>query len=101
MFDMRSCAEIIIDGKQNAYDVIGKYILRYWEKHGIEDVVVSVATSHDGISYCRQNEIASPINCGDDIEYLNDWWEGEKHIKLYGIINVSDLDISGGVYEKE
>lgn len=40
---------------------------------------------------------ASP--CGfDDIEFLNDWWEGERYIKLFGVKTIEELDISGGIY---
>lgn len=35
-----------------------------------------------------RKEVASPLNF-DDIEFLYDWWEGEKFIKLYRKVNLS------------
>lgn len=49
-------------------------------------------------TYDLRNEVASPISLSD-VEFLNDWWEGEKYIKLFGIKAVGELDISGGIYE--
>lgn len=56
-----------------------------------------MGTSHDGKTYDLCKEIASPYN-GDDVEFLYDWWEGEKFIKLFGIKAVDEIDISGGLY---
>lgn len=82
---------------QTGYDAVGEYIRRYW-KHNITDtVIVSMGISYDGNTYDLRNEVASPMNF-DDIEFLYDWWEGEKYIKLFGIKTVSELDISGGIY---
>jgi len=44
--------------------------------------------------------IASPMNF-NDIEFLYDWWESEKFIKLFGIKTVDELDISGGLYTEK
>lgn len=44
-------------------------------------------------------EVVYPCNY-HDIEFLSDWWEGEKYIKLFGIKAVSELDISGGIYSE-
>lgn len=52
------------------------------------------------IAYDLLKEVASPMNF-DDIEYLYDWWEGEKYIKLFGIQSVDELDISGGIYAED
>lgn len=83
---------------QSAYDVIGDYIRRYWKHNIYTDVIVSMAISHDGNKYYTYKEVASPEDF-DDIMYLNDWWEGEKYIKLFGIQSVDALDICGGIYE--
>jgi hypothetical protein len=56
-----------------------------------------MGVSHDGKTYDIYKEIASPYN-GDDVEFLYDWWEGEKFIKLFGIKAVDEIDISGGLY---
>lgn len=82
---------------QSGYDVVGDYIRRYWRHNISETVIVSIGTSYDGNTYELKNEIASPYNF-DDIEYLYDWWEGEKYIKLFGIQSVNEFNISGGIY---
>jgi len=84
---------------QTGYNVVGEYIRQYWN-HNRQDVVIcSIATSYDGIVYELKNEVASPMGFNDDIEFLYDWWEGEKYIKLLGIQSVHKLHISGGIYE--
>lgn len=89
--------DIKLNDGQSGYDVIGEYIRRYWKNNIYTDVIVSLGTSYDGDVYDLHKEVASP--CGfDDIEFLNDWWEGETYIKLFGIKTVEELDISGGIY---
>lgn len=93
--------EIKLKEGQSGYDAIGEYIQRYWKRNGITDtVIVSIGTSYDGNTFDLHKEIASPINF-DDIEFLYDWWEGEKFIRLFGIRAVGDLDIAGGIYTKD
>ena len=43
----------------------------------------------------------------DDKDYIkfkhtwdNNWWEGEKYIKLFGIALLEDLEIEGGIYNE-
>ena len=62
--------------------------------------IVSLATSYDGVNFSTLNEVASPYNF-DDIEYLYDWWEGEKFIKLFGIKSIAEIKIEGGIYEED
>lgn len=83
---------------QTGYDVVGEYIRRYWHNNMYDTVIVSMETSYDGKTYDIRKEIASPYNF-DDIEFLYDWWEGEKFIKLFGIKAVDEIDIAGGLYE--
>lgn len=92
--------DIKLNDGQSGYDVVGEYIRRYWEHNIYDTVVVSIGTSYNGNTYNLRNEIASPYNF-DDIEYLYDWWEGEKHIKLFGIKSISELDVSGGIYTED
>lgn len=97
-------ADFMIDIKlrdgQSGYDAVGEYIQRYWN-HNIRDtVVVSMGTSYDGNTFEYLKEIASPCN-SDDIEFLYDWWEGEKFIKLLGIKAVSEIDITNGIYGEQ
>ena len=91
---------IILKDKQTGYDAVAEYIRRYWDHNVVEDVIVSIGTSYDGINYCLSKEVASPLSL-DDIEFLSDWWEGERYIKLFGIKTISEIDISGGLYDKE
>ena len=91
--------DIKLNDGQSGYDIVGEYIRRYWEHNIYTTVVVSIGTSHDGNAYELRKEIASPYN--DGIEYLYDWWEGEKYIKLFGIKSVDELDISGGIYTED
>lgn len=93
--------EIKLEEGQSGYDVVGEYIRRYWHHNITDTVIVSIGLSHDdGNTYELRNEIASPMNF-DDIEFLYDWWEGEKFIRLFGIKSVSKLAISGGIYTTE
>ena len=90
--------DIKLNDGQSGYDVIGDYIRRYWKRNIYTTVVVSIGTSYNGQDYSLLKEVASPMDF-DDIEYLYDWWEGEKYIKLFGIQSIDELDISGGIYE--
>lgn len=98
--------DIVLKDGQSGYDAVGEYIHRYWEHNITDDVVVSIGTSYDGNTYDLRKEIASPsppplkYYDGGDIEFLYDWWEGEKYIKLFGIKTVGELDIDGGIYEE-
>lgn len=83
--------DIVLKDGQSGYDAVGEYIRRYWN-HNIIDTV------YDGNAYDLRKEVASPLNF-DDIEFLSDWWEGEKFIKLFGIKAVGEFDISEGIYE--
>jgi len=91
--------DIKLEHGQNGYDVVGEYIRKYW-KHNVEDtVIVSIGISYDGDTYELTKQVASPMGF-DDVEFLYDWWEGEKFIKIFGIKSVGELDISGGLYEE-
>ena len=89
--------EIKLKEKQSGYDAVGEYIRRYWKNNITDTVVVSIATSYDGKKYEYLKEVACPYRY-DDIEFLYDWWEGEKFIKLFGIKSLQEIDINGGVY---
>jgi len=85
---------------QSGYDAVGEYVRRYWDHNSYDTVIVSLGTSYDGNADGLHKEVASPMNL-DDVEFLYDWWEGERFIKLFGIKLVDELDISGGIYEEE
>lgn len=83
---------VVLDDKQTGYGIVSEYIKKYWEHHCTEDVIVSIEISRDGKNYERLNEVASPYDMYD-VEYLNDWWEGEKYIRVTGIQGISDIKI--------
>lgn len=90
--------DIKLKDGQSGYDAVGEYIRRYWDHNIPDTVIVSMGISYDGNTFELRKEVASPVNF-DDIEFLYDWWEGEKFIKLFGIKTVTELDIYGGIYE--
>lgn len=90
--------DIELKNGQTGYDIVGEYIRRYWEHNIYDTVIISMGVSYDGNTYDICKEVASPYN-GNDVEFLYDWWEGERFIKLFGIKAVDEIDISGGLYE--
>jgi len=90
--------DIELQNGQSGYDIVGEYIRRYWSHNIIDTVIVSIGTSYDGHTYDLLKEIASPMGF-DDIEFLWDWWEGEKYIKIFGIKAINEIEISGGLYK--
>lgn len=74
-----------------------KLLMRSWQNMRKEEVDEKVVlyiyvVARDGKNYECLNEVASPYNMYD-VEYLNDWWEGEKYIKVTGIQSISDMKI--------
>ena len=65
-----------------------------------DDVIVSIGLSYDDNTYEMCKEVASPMNF-DDVEFLYDWWEGQKYIKLFGIKTIEEIDVSGGIYTED
>ena len=88
-----------LKNNENGYEKVGEYVKRYWDVHGDGDVIVSVEASYDTVEWHCTNEIASPYQRG--VEWLNDWWEGEKYIHIKGIQSVDTFDIQGGLYEED
>lgn len=86
--------DIKLADNQSGYDAIREYIFRYWEHNIYDTVIVSMGLSYDGKNYRLIKEIACPYK----VDYLFDWWEGEKYIKLFGIKTISEVDVSGGIY---
>ncbi len=85
-----------LDEGKSAYEFVGDYIEKFWKKNYYCDVVVLIGTSYDGVNYCESVEIASPTNDMMGVEFLNDWYEGEKYIKIFGIKSVYDVEIADG-----
>lgn len=89
---------ITLKDGQNGYDEVGRYIERFWDHHITDTVICRIGTSYDGNSYEIRNEAVCPTM--DGMEFLYDWWEGERFITIYGIISLNDVDVNGGLYEK-
>lgn len=89
--------DIVLEKGKSGYDAVSEYIIRYWNHNITDTIIVSIGTSYDGVSYELRNEIACPMNFGE-IEYLYDWWEGEKFIKIYGIKGIKEIEVLGGIY---
>lgn len=92
--------DIKLNDGQSGYDIVAEYIRRYWHNNIYNTVLVSMETSYDGKTYDIRKEVASPCQ-RDDVEFLNDWWEGEKFIRLFGIKDIEEIDISGGIYTED
>lgn len=86
----------ILNDQDTGYDVIVNRINRYYKVHNRDTVIVSIGISYDGEKWEYMNEVAYPLDylCSE-IEFLNDWWEGQQYIKLLGIESVSNLKING------
>lgn len=85
-----------LDDNQSAYDFVGDYIEKFWKKNSYCDVVVLIGTSYDGLDYCESLEIVTPTEDMMGVEFLNDWHEGERYIKIFGIKSVCDIEIEDG-----
>ena len=92
--------EFMLLNGENAYEIVDEYVRRYWEHESCQDTVVSIETSYDGIKWVHIAEVVEPESCNTPL-WLNDWWEGEKYIRVLGICGVNDLDIYGGLYEED
>lgn len=93
---------IILEHEQNAYDIIGEYVIRHWQHSYYDDAVVCMDISYDNKEYYNANDYVTPVREFKDygVIFENDWWEGEKYIKLYGIKNISEIELTGGLYDK-
>lgn len=92
--------EFMLLNGENAYEIVDEYVRRYWEHESCQDAVVSIETSDDGVKWVHIVEVVEPESCNTPL-WLNDWWEGEKYIRLLGICGVNGLDIYGGLYEED
>lgn len=93
---------LILKNNENGYEKVGEYVKRYWDVHGDGNVIVALETSHSASRWNYYNEIASPLySFGNSVEWLTDWWEGEKYIHIKGIQSVDTFDILDGLYEED
>ena len=84
---------IILQDGQSGYDVVAEYVLKYWDKTYYSTAIVSLETSYDGRKYDKVNEVVSSLD-GDFNEFLHDWWEGQKFIKINGVKNIDEIEIA-------
>lgn len=94
---MNDGIDIELKDGENAYEVVGKYVSRYWQHNTYEDTVVVMEISNNDRIYTYIAQAVSP-GYKDEPIWLNDWWEGEKYIRLFAIQGVSELDVTGGLY---
>ena len=80
----------------NGYDYVSNYIKKFWKSKYICDVVCFIGTSLDGIDYCKTVEVAFPDENAEDVVFINDWYEGEPHVKIFGIKCVDDIIFTTG-----
>ena len=80
----------------NGYEKVANYIERFWKSKYVCDVVCLIGTSLDGANYCKTVEIASPDENCTGVEFLNDWYEGEPYVKVYGIKCVDEIEFIEG-----
>lgn len=91
--------DITIEEGRTAYEAVAKYIRRFWNnEQSYCDAIVCLSISYDNIEWRTFNELALFDVDNFDVIFENDWWEGERFIRLYGIVSVDDINVSGGLY---
>ena len=80
----------------DAYTLIADCIRRFWKSKYVCDVVCLIGTSLDGANYCKTVEIASPDENYTGVEFLNDWYEGEPYVRVFGIKCVDEIEFTEG-----
>ena len=80
----------------DAYTLVADCIRRFWKSKHVCDVVCLIGTSFDGTDYCKTVEIASPDENLTGVEFLNDWYEGEPYVKVFGIKRVDEIEFTEG-----
>lgn len=90
--------DVVIEEGKTAYEAVEKYIYRFLGHEGYDDVIVRLGTSYNNVEWDIFNEFVS-IDVGDlECVFEDDWWEGERFIRIYGIQSIQTLNISGGLY---
>ena len=82
--------------KMNGYEKVANYIERFWKSKHVCNVLCLIGTSFDGADYCKTVEIASPDENHTGVEFLNDWYEGEPYVKVFGIKCVDEIEFIEG-----
>lgn len=90
---------------QNGYKEVGKLVNKFWfVEKGIPSTTIveleMINALGNDIDYYR--EICYPDGfCGNDITWIDDWWEGQQNINVLSISSIDDLDLSKGVIKDE
>lgn len=84
---------IELKDKETGYEAVAKYIEKYWDKHGWYDSIVELEISYDDKDWDRIKEIVYPTNNCREMEWFNDWWEGQKYIHIIGMATVDEIDV--------
>ena len=95
--------KIVLEENKNGYAEVLKYIERFLDKEELMGTVAfTIATSYDDDDndYIKFKHTEIVDVDYDKVVWDNDWWEGEKYIKLFGIKLLSDLEIEGGIYNE-
>ena len=80
----------------NGYETVSNCIKKFWLSKYTCDVVCLIGTSFDGVNYCKTVEVAFPDENMTDVVFLNDWYEGEPYVKMFGIKCVDDIIFTTG-----
>lgn len=90
--------DVTIEEGKTAYEAVGKYIYRFWDREAYDDVIVRLGISNNNAEWRTFNAFVSFD--ANDFEGLfeYDWWEGERFIRLYGIVPLYEIEVSGGIY---
>ena len=57
------------------------------------DTIIELEISYDGKDWDRIKEIVCPTNNCRELEWLNDWWEGQRYINIIGMANIDEIDV--------
>ena len=74
---------------ENGYDCVVDELYKHKMIEAYVDYIVLIETSYDGIKWDKNIEFLS----GEDysFEWNNDWWEGQKYIKVKYCIPLTRL----------
>lgn len=99
MIKVNGCVETKLKKDETGYGFVEKYVKRYWDMCVDCDVLVAIETSYNGVQWRYGNQTATTDDSGSVI-WMRDWWEGELYIRVYGIKDISEVDVYGGLFEE-
>lgn len=72
------------------YDTIAEPIVKWCEENYYTDFIVTISIDDGEIT-----EILEVDPLEDECIWVNDWWEGQKDVKLLGFVPISDIHVYG------